>query len=69
MPVKDAQILARFDDGAPALVERRVGNGRVLMWTSSLDLQWTDLPLKSIFLPFVHRMATTLAAYRESPPG
>ena len=55
--------LARFDDGAPALVERRVGNGRVLMWTSTLDLQWNDLPLKSVFLPFVHRMATTLAAY------
>jgi hypothetical protein len=66
-PVKGAQIVARFDDGAPALVERRVGNGRVLMWTSSLDLQWTDLPLKSVYLPFVHRMATTLAAYRDKP--
>ena len=67
VPVKGAQIVARFDDGAPALVERRVGNGRVLMWTSSLDLQWTDLPLKSVYLPFVHRMATTLAAYRDKP--
>jgi Aerotolerance regulator N-terminal/von Willebrand factor type A domain len=66
-PVKDAQIVARFDDGAPALLERRVGNGRVLMWTSSLDLEWNDLPLKSVFLPFVHRMATTLAAYRNKP--
>lgn len=67
VPVKDAQIVARFDDGAPALLERRVGNGRVLMWTSSLDLQWNDLPLKSVYLPFVHRMATTLAAYRNKP--
>src|SRR4051812_4337350 len=65
VPVKGAQIVARFDDGAPALMERRVGNGRVLMWTSSLDLEWTDLPLKSVYLPFVHRMATTLAAYRD----
>ena len=66
-PAKDAQIIARFDDGAPALVERRVGNGRVLVWTSTLDLQWNDLPLKSVFLPFVHRMATTLASYTERP--
>ncbi len=66
-PAKDAQILARFDDGAPALVERRVGNGRVLVWTSSLDLQGNDLPLKSVFLPFVHRMVTTLASYTERP--
>jgi hypothetical protein len=67
VPAKGAQIVARFDDGAPALLERRVGNGRVLMWASSLDLAWNDLPLKSVYLPFVHRMATTLAAYRDKP--
>jgi hypothetical protein len=66
-PGKEAQILARFDDGAPALVERRVGNGRVLVWTSTLDLEGNDLPLKSVFLPFVHRMVTTLASYSERP--
>ena len=66
-PAKDAQIIARFDDGAAALVERRVGNGRVLVWTSSLDLQGNDLPLKSVFLPFVHRMVTALASYTERP--
>jgi hypothetical protein len=66
-PAKDAQILARYDDGAPALVGRRVGNGRVLVWTSSLDLAGNDLPLKSVFLPFVHRMVTTLASYTERP--
>ena len=48
-------------------MERRVGNGRVLVWTSSLDLQGNDLPLKSVFLPFVHRMVTTLASYTERP--
>jgi hypothetical protein len=66
-PAKDAQIIARFDDGAAALVERRVGNGRVLVWTSTLDLQGNDLPLKAVFLPFVHRMITTLASYTERP--
>ena len=64
-PAAGAQIIARFDDGAPALMERRIGNGRVLLWTSTLDLVWNDLPLKAVFLPFVHRMATTLAAYTE----
>jgi aerotolerance regulator-like protein/VWA domain-containing protein len=66
-PVKDGQVLARFDDGTPALVARRVGNGRVLLWTSSLDLQGNDLPLKAVFLPFVHRMVTALASYTERP--
>jgi hypothetical protein len=61
----DGKTIARFDDGAPALVERRVGSGRVLMWTSSLDVQWNDLALKPVFLPFVHRAVRHLAAYEE----
>ncbi|MBM3778202.1 MAG: VWA domain-containing protein [Acidimicrobiia bacterium] len=59
----DARVLARFDAGSPALVERSVGRGRVLLWTSSLDLEWNDLPLKPVFLPFVHGAVTHLAAY------
>jgi uncharacterized membrane protein len=65
---RDATVLARFDDGAPALVERRVGQGRVLVWLSSLDLIWNDLAVKPVFLPFVHQMARHLAAYREAAP-
>ena len=63
-----ANVLARFDDGAPALIERRVGAGRVLMWASSLDLEWNDLAVKPIFLPFVHQVARYLAAYRSPEP-
>lgn len=66
-PGPDARVLARFEDGAPALLERRVGSGRVLLWTSTLDNRWTDLPLKPVYLPFVHRMATSLAAWAERP--
>jgi hypothetical protein len=62
---RDARTLARFDDGAPALVERTAGSGRVLLWTSSLDVQWNDLALKPVFLPFVHRAVRHLAAYEE----
>jgi hypothetical protein len=61
------QILARFDDGTPALLERKVGRGRVLMWASTLDLAWNDLALKPVYLPFVHRAMRHLAAYAEPP--
>jgi hypothetical protein len=60
-----AQVLARFDDGAPALVERKLGAGRVIAWTSTLDVTWNDLALKPVFLPFMHRVAATLAAYTQ----
>jgi Mg-chelatase subunit ChlD len=61
------QVLARFDDGAPALMERRTGAGRALLWLSTLDLGWNDLPVKPVFLPFVHTMIRYLADYSEAP--
>ena len=67
-PAPMAQVLARFDAGAPALLERRTGMGRVLLWTSSLDLAWSDFPLKPVFLPFVHRAMRHLSAYAEPAP-
>lgn len=63
-----AQVLARYDDGAPALLERRVGNGRVMVWTSTLDVGWNDLALKPVFLPFIHRVGATLASFQQRPP-
>ena len=65
---KNAEVLARFDGGSPAVVERRTGSGRVLIWGSSLDVTWTDLPQKSLFLPLVHRAVRHLAGYREPQP-
>jgi hypothetical protein len=62
-----SQVLARFDDGAPALMERRTGRGKVIAWTSSLDVAWNDLALKPVFLPFIHRVAANLAAYTQRP--
>jgi hypothetical protein len=61
-------VLARFDGGAPALLERRVGAGRVLLWASTLDLAWSDFPLKPVYLPFVHQAVRHLAAYAEPAP-
>jgi hypothetical protein len=67
-PNPGADVVARFDDGGAALLERRVGAGRVLIWTSTLDLYWNDLPVKPVFLPFVHRAMRHLAGYREPQP-
>ena len=66
--VDSATVLARFDDGLPALVERSVGDGRVVFWASTLDNFWNDLALKPVYLPFVHRLAGYLATYTVPPP-
>jgi len=64
----NTQVLARFDAGTPALVERKVGSGHVMLWASTLDLSWSDLPLKPVFLPFLHRSMVHLANYTEPTP-
>jgi hypothetical protein len=65
---KTAQVLARFDAGSPAVAERRTGNGRVLIWGSTFDTAWSDLPQRPMFLPFVHRVVRHLAGYTEPQP-
>jgi von Willebrand factor type A domain/Aerotolerance regulator N-terminal/Putative glutamine amidotransferase len=55
-PRQNATILARFEDGSPALLESTAGKGRVLLFTSSLGPSWNDLPLTPLYLPFIHQM-------------
>jgi hypothetical protein len=64
----DEGVLARYDDGGPALVERRVGTGRVLVWTSTFDNDWNDLPLQPVFLPFVHQLVRHASGQRDPNP-
>ena len=64
----DALVLARYDNGDPALVEHSVGAGRVLLWSSTLDTFWNDFALKPIYLPFAHKIVEYLAAYRSPTP-
>ncbi len=65
---ESATVLARFDDGAPALVEDDIGEGRVAFWASTLDSFWNDLALKPVYLPFVHQLAGHLAGYVPPSP-
>lgn len=67
-PAEGAAVLARFDDGTVALAEARYGEGRIAVWTSTLDNSWNDLALQPIFLPFVHQMMRYLAGFAEPAP-
>lgn len=60
-------VLASFDDGRPALIERRVGSGRVLIWASTLDRYWSDFVLQPLFVPFLLQSVQGLSDYRFEP--
>src|SRR5262249_29485352 len=59
------RVLARFDDGAIAAAEKKIGGGRVVVWTSTLDDSWTDIGVKPIFLPLVHQIVRYLPQYEQ----
>lgn len=59
-------VLARFDDGAPALTEHMVGRGRVLTFGSGLDGVWNDLPRQAAFLPLMQQLSRYAANWREA---
>jgi hypothetical protein len=62
----ERRVLARYDNGAVALVEVVAGDGRALLYTSTIDRDWTDLPLQPGFLPLVQQIARYLA---KKPAG
>lgn len=47
------RVLARLKDGSPLLVEERVGKGFLYAWTSGCHPDWSDLPLRPLFLPLL----------------
>ena len=63
-----ARVLLRYSDGRAALLERRIGRGRLLVFTSTLDDDWTDLPVRGIYLPMVHQLVRYLAGELERTP-
>ncbi len=58
---QETETLMAYQNNAPALLERRVGQGRVLLFTSTVDRQWTDLPVRTVYLPLMTRSLLYLA--------
>ena len=52
----EGAVTLRYSNGDPALIEKAVGQGRVLLFTSSFDNVWSDFPLHPVFLPLAHQL-------------
>lgn len=63
-PSQDSNVLARFSDGAPALIEKKVNGGTVLLFASSLDRVWSDFPLRNAYVPFWQQIVLHAADWR-----
>ncbi|MBI4602666.1 MAG: BatA domain-containing protein [Planctomycetes bacterium] len=60
-PREGSQVLAATSWGTPLLVEGAVGAGKVLLLATSADADWSNLPLRGAYLPFLHEALAYLA--------
>ncbi len=66
-PAVGAEVLARFDDGSPAVLERRAGEGRIIVNAMALDVREGDLPLQPAFLPLMRRLVLHGSGHASAP--
>jgi len=57
----DARVIVRLGDQTPLLLEKRIGEGRVMLFTSGLDNLANDFPLQPDFVPFIEQTARYLS--------
>lgn len=58
---QDNSTLLTLANGDPFLIEKKLGAGRVLLVATTADRDWSDLPLKTAYVPLVQSMASYLS--------
>ncbi|HET6883224.1 MAG TPA: VWA domain-containing protein [Pirellulales bacterium] len=58
---QQGQVLMRADTGPPLLLEKPFGKGRVMLFASTCDRDWTNFPVRPAYLPWVYRLVGYLA--------
>ena len=65
---QDSRVIARLSDHTPLLLDKKIGEGRVLLFASGLDNITNDFPLNPVFVPFIEQTARYLSG-TESRSG
>jgi len=55
-PAPDADVIAAFRDGTPAVMERRLGKGSIVWCAIAADRTWSDWTSSRLYLPLVYQL-------------
>lgn len=55
-----SRTLVSYATGAPMLIERKVGRGRVMLMTTTLGAGWNSMPVHQAYQPFLLRLVNEL---------
>ena len=59
---KDVRVVAKFETGSPAIVEKAFGRGRVVLVASSCDAEWTNFPKAAAYAVVMQDLVDHLGA-------
>jgi hypothetical protein len=62
LQAQTARVLGRLSSGEAFMIEGSYGRGRVLLMTTSLDAEWSNLPTTRLYLPMLQSAVRYLAA-------
>lgn len=65
-PGPSAISVIEMTGGLPFLLDQPVGKGRVLLFAVAPNLQWSNFPLKPIFVPLVYRSAVYASSSQQA---
>jgi hypothetical protein len=57
----DSRVVVRLTDQTPLLLDKKIGEGHVLVLATGLDDLTSDLPVQPVFVPFVKQTALYLS--------
>ncbi|MCX7818046.1 MAG: BatA domain-containing protein [Kiritimatiellae bacterium] len=60
-------VLLRLETGEPWMVERRVGEGRVILLGGPVDADWSNLPFQPAFVPLMQELIIYLGSVVHPP--
>jgi hypothetical protein len=63
----DTRVAATLTDGSPLFIDRKMGEGHALVFTSAIDNIASNLPLAPVFLPFMDQTAAEMGGVGTAP--
>jgi len=65
IPDTNAVVIGKYDTDDAFIIERILGKGKIIVFTSTFNTEWGDFPVNEIFLPFVYQVTKYVSASSE----
>jgi hypothetical protein len=65
IPDSGANIIGKYNTDDAFLIERRLGKGKILVFSSTFNTEWGDFPVNEIYLPFIYQLTNYASASSE----